>query len=221
MSAFYSLQCCLLYCLIIRSRKHLQRVSLLPLIFPAISAAVYQFVWCVQTDKHHPRSEDRSRDYFWISLYPLFFPKLVLMSCTSKLFLVVRTRMRTLAFIILVIHGILKTLHPTAVQPLSALRDASAYSTMSENMVCIIASMLPIQVLAQQWKCPIDLRKEERRASIGRWQDQCGPSTKTRCTHRLMPQVGVWLNRPYSEVSKYLALTQSGHWCFAKYLHTV
>ncbi|XP_015119085.1 uncharacterized protein LOC107042530 [Diachasma alloeum] len=74
----------------------------------------------------------------------------------------------------------------------SALRVASAYRTVSEDAVRVIAGMLPIEVLAEERRClyrrtrhptlsPNDLREEERRNSTRRWQVLWDISAKGRC----------------------------------------
>ena len=113
---------------------------------------------------------------------------------------------------------------------LSALRVASAYRTVSEDAVCVIAGLLPIGVLADERTAlyrrkgettlsPEELRREERRNSIRRWQLLWDTTTKGRWTHRLIPQVDVWLNRKHGEVNFYLTQMLSGHGCFREYLH--
>ncbi|CAB3247351.1 unnamed protein product [Arctia plantaginis] len=89
---------------------------------------------------------------------------------------------------------------------LSALRIASAFRTVSDDAVNVIAGMLPIEVLAEERKAlyhrkvtttlsPGELGKEERLNSIRRWQSKLDTSTKGRWTYRLIPQVDVWVNR--------------------------
>ncbi len=113
---------------------------------------------------------------------------------------------------------------------LSALRITSAYRTVSEDAVCVIAGMLPIGVLAEERKSlyqrpgkgslsPEDLRTEERRNSSRQWQMLWDASTKGRWTHRLIPQIDAWLNQHHREVNYYLTQMLSGHKCFREYLH--
>ncbi|XP_015121541.1 uncharacterized protein LOC107044250 [Diachasma alloeum] len=77
---------------------------------------------------------------------------------------------------------------------LSALRVASAFRTVSEDAVCVIAGLLPIQVLAEErgslYKrkralasemiSTEELTSEERRNSLNRWQEKWKNSTKGR-----------------------------------------
>ena len=113
---------------------------------------------------------------------------------------------------------------------LSALRVASAFRTVSEDAVCIIAGMLSIEVLSEERRAlyqqkgatipkPEELRKQERRNSIQRWQILWDNTTKGRWTYRLIRQVDAWVNRDHGEVNYYLTQMISGHGCFRAYLH--
>jgi len=113
---------------------------------------------------------------------------------------------------------------------LSALRVASAFRTVSEDAVCVIAGMLPINVLAEKRQALYrrkrlteltteELRTEERQNSIRRWQVLWKAATNSRWTYRLIPNVDVWLSRKHGEVNYYLTQMLSGHGCFRAYLH--
>lgn len=117
-----------------------------------------------------------------------------------------------------------------SVYRLSALRVASAFRTVSEDAVCVIAGMLPPEILAKERRSlyrlkgttietPEEQRVEERRKGIDQWQMLWDASTKGRWTHRLIPQVDVWLNRKHGEVNYYLTQLLSGHGCFRAYLY--
>ncbi|CAH2108659.1 unnamed protein product [Euphydryas editha] len=88
----------------------------------------------------------------------------------------------------------------------SALRVTSAFRTVSEDAVCVIAGMLPIEVLAKERQAIYQRKKssklsseevgrEERQNSIRRWQELWDTTTKGRWTHRLIPQLKDWLTR--------------------------
>ena len=113
---------------------------------------------------------------------------------------------------------------------LSALRVASAFRTVSEDAVCVIAGMLPIKVLSEERRAlyqqkgatilkPEELRKQERRNSIQRLQILWDNTTKGRWTYHLIRQVDAWVNRDHGEVNYYLTQMISGHGCFRAYLH--
>lgn len=116
------------------------------------------------------------------------------------------------------------------VHRLSALRVASAFRTVSEDAVCLIAGMLPVDLLAEERKALYrrrkttkeatteELKAEERRNSIRRWQTRWNNSQNGRWTYRLIPEVEVWLNRDHGEVNYYLTQMISGHGCFREYL---
>ena len=87
-----------------------------------------------------------------------------------------------------------------SVYRLSALRVASAFRTVPEDAVCVIAGMLPIGIPADERQVlyrrrgssalnPDALRREERQHSISRWQVQWEAATKGRWTYRLLPQL--------------------------------
>lgn len=118
----------------------------------------------------------------------------------------------------------------TSVYRLSALRIASAYRTVSEEAVCVIAGILPFEVLVEERRClyqgrkstelsTVDLRSDETLNSLHRWQILWDAATNGRWTHHLIPQVAVWMNREHGEVNYYLTQLLSGHGCFRAYLH--
>lgn len=111
-----------------------------------------------------------------------------------------------------------------------ALRVASAFRTVSEEAVFVISGILPLKVLAEERRTLYrrkrsttlsaeELRTEERRNSITRWQQQWDAAVKGRWTHCLIPRIDVWLNRSHGEVNYYLTQMLSGHGCFRAYLH--
>ena len=115
-----------------------------------------------------------------------------------------------------------------SVYRLSVLRVASAYRTVSEDAVCVIAGMLPIEVLAEERKSlyqqrgttdAVNLRTVVRTESIKRWQQRWDASSKGRWTYRLIPQIDTWNNRHHGEVNYYITQMLSGHGCFRAYLH--
>ncbi|XP_015118901.1 uncharacterized protein LOC107042377 [Diachasma alloeum] len=87
---------------------------------------------------------------------------------------------------------------------LSALRVASAYRTVSEGAVCVISRIIPIEVLAEERRSLYErkrsealnseeLKIQERRNSLSRWQQKWSDSTKGRWTYRLISQVAAWM----------------------------
>ena len=87
-----------------------------------------------------------------------------------------------------------------AVNRLSALSVSSAFRTVSEDAVCIIAGLMPIEILAVERKqlyeqrSSIQREQEElkrimRQESLQRWQEKWDASEKGRWTYRHIPQV--------------------------------
>jgi hypothetical protein len=113
------------------------------------------------------------------------------------------------------------------VQRRSALRVASAYRTVSEAAILVIAGCIPIHLLAKERKA-IYTRKsetsrktaslEERCRTLEIWQEAWERETKGRWTARLIKQVGPWLERTHGEVGYYLTQFLSGHGYFRSYL---
>ncbi|XP_015122230.1 uncharacterized protein LOC107044733 [Diachasma alloeum] len=98
---------------------------------------------------------------------------------------------------------------------LDPLRVASAYRSVSNDAVCVIAGMMPVHILAEERRSlyrqkgtlqlsPSELSVEERFNSLQRLQSHSDVPLKGRWTHRLIAQVGVWLNREHGEVNFYL-----------------
>lgn len=113
---------------------------------------------------------------------------------------------------------------------LSALRVSSAFRTVSEDAVYVIAGMIPIHVIAeerkklyQQRNIPLELRKQQKREarlqSLLQWQMEWDASEKGRWTHRLIPLLERWVNRKHGVVNYYLTQMLSGHGCYRAYLH--
>lgn len=115
-----------------------------------------------------------------------------------------------------------------AVQRRGALRVACSYRTVSYAAVNVIASVIPIELLAKEPKYiyerpPERSRKEAateaRRQSIERWQELWEAEVAGRWTARLIPQVDNWVNRKHGEVNFYVTQFLSGHGYFRSYLY--
>lgn len=108
---------------------------------------------------------------------------------------------------------------------LMAMRVASAYRTISTEAVCIIVGMIPIKiVLEEDCECynrrgTTGSRKNARADSMRKWQLDWDSAANGRWTHRLIPNVSVWVDRKHGEVNFHLTQFLSGHGCFRKYLH--
>lgn len=108
---------------------------------------------------------------------------------------------------------------------------ASAYRTISFEAVCVIAGMMPICILLKEdsecyrsrthhgdgeSRMP---RTQHRAESMRKWQEEWSSSPKGRWTHRLIPSIKDWVNRPHGEINFHMTQFLSGHGCFRKYLH--
>lgn len=112
---------------------------------------------------------------------------------------------------------------------LSAVRVASAYRTISYDAVCVISGLLPIHlVIEEDCRC-FRSRKEtgkadrqkHRETSLSNWQEEWNKSVKGRWTHRLIPSIKDWINRPHGEVNFHMTEFLSGHGGFREYLHRI
>ncbi len=115
-----------------------------------------------------------------------------------------------------------------SVYRLSALRVICAFRTVSDDAVCVIAGMPPIEILAKERKKVYvargsdgntnTIRKLARDTTMVEWQNKWSQSNKGRWTYRLIPQLTTWMNRKHGEVDYYLTQFLTGHGCFREYL---
>ena len=114
-------------------------------------------------------------------------------------------------------HAIQKRLF--SAQRSAALRIVSAYRTVSTSAVLVLASVPPIDLLAEERQETFQLGKEltcTDLQEIARAKDAIGKDGRQtgRWTYRLIPKLATWLNRKHGEVGFYLAQALSGHGCF-------
>lgn len=117
------------------------------------------------------------------------------------------------------------------VQRRGALRVASAYRTVSEPAVLLIAGVIPIDLLAKERRALFLKRLEESEEENGRenarirtmeeWQRRWQGEQRGRWTARLIPDVVKWTARPHGEVDYYLTQLLSGHGYFRTYLKKI
>jgi hypothetical protein len=116
------------------------------------------------------------------------------------------------------------------VHRLAVLRVASAYRTVSYDAVCVIAGMLPILlVIREDCACyksgSQSLTKTDRSVhkekSIQDWQREWDNSNTGRWTHRLIPSIKNWIERPHGEINFHMTEFLSGHGGFREYLHRI
>ncbi|CAB0043354.1 unnamed protein product [Trichogramma brassicae] len=59
-----------------------------------------------------------------------------------------------------------------------------------------------------------DAKDEERLATLSKWQEAWDRSKKARWTHRLIPNIGVWIERRHGELNYHLTQLLTGHGFF-------
>ncbi|CAB0032789.1 unnamed protein product [Trichogramma brassicae] len=59
-----------------------------------------------------------------------------------------------------------------------------------------------------------DAKDEERLATLSKWQEASDRSTKARWTHRLIPNIRVWIERRHGELNYHLTQLLTGHGFF-------
>lgn len=113
------------------------------------------------------------------------------------------------------------------VQRLAALRVASAYRTVSEPAILVIAGVIPIALLARERQAIFrrkaeanteTVKAEERARTLQKWQEEWDGEMRGRWTKRLIGQVAPWLERRKGEVDYYLTQFLTGHGYFRAYL---
>ena len=109
-----------------------------------------------------------------------------------------------------------------AVNRLSALMVSSAFWTVLDDTVCIIAGLMPMEILAVERKQLYEQRsnilgeqkelmKIMRQDSLRRWQEKWDASQKGR--------VDNWINLKHGNVNYYLTQMFSNHGYLRGYLH--
>lgn len=114
---------------------------------------------------------------------------------------------------------------------LSAIRVAKAYRTISYDVVCVVAGMLPIvDIVEEDARCytsrksangTLSVRKRHREDSLIEWQKHWDNTTKRRWTHRFVPSIKPWILRTHGELNFHLTEFLSGHGNFKEYLHRI
>jgi hypothetical protein len=117
-----------------------------------------------------------------------------------------------------------------SVYRLAAVKVASAYRTVSYDAVCVIAGVIPIVLVIEedclcyegkrQTMTKLD-RSQYRRKTIQNWQLHWDNSGKGRWTHRLIPSIEKWIDRPHGEINFHMTEFLSGHGGFREYLHRI
>lgn len=110
---------------------------------------------------------------------------------------------------------------------LMALRVICAYRTTSTEAAHVIAGTLPISILLKEdFECYSHkgvpgIRTIKRAESMATWQSQWDAAEHGRWTHRLIPNLRVWVDRRHGQLDFYVTQFLSGHGCFKQYLHRI
>lgn len=115
----------------------------------------------------------------------------------------------------------------TPVFRLTSLRVCSAFRTVSDEAVCVIASRMPIDIAAREAQALRAIkrgqnqstREDVQTSSAREWQDRWMTSTKGRWTFKMIPDILAWTTRKHGDVNYYLTQLLSGHGCFREYLY--
>lgn len=114
-----------------------------------------------------------------------------------------------------------------AVQRRGALRITSAYRTVSEPAVLVIAGVIPVALLAEERKQVYQTKQElgkksaaeeARKNTLAKWQTIWESEQRGRWTAKLIPKLKPWIERKHGEVTYHLTQLLTGHGCFNKYL---
>ncbi len=114
----------------------------------------------------------------------------------------------------------------------AALRCASAYRTVSTEAVCVLAGILPIEIVVDERKEGISVtrrinlksakvlwvRHEERQVTLCKWKERLSKSSKGEWTCLLIHNLEVWLERRHGQMNFYVTQVMSGHGAFNAYL---
>lgn len=116
------------------------------------------------------------------------------------------------------------------VQRKTAIRIASAYSTISTEASQVLADLPPIDLLAKERRTIYlakrtniipNIKIEARKKLTEEWQRRWDASKKGRWTHKIIQNLDQWTTRKHGEVSYHLTQAFTGHGCFAAYLHKI
>ncbi|CAB0037313.1 unnamed protein product [Trichogramma brassicae] len=96
-----------------------------------------------------------------------------------------------------------------AVHRRACLRVISGRPHVFYDATYVIAGVPPLALLADErariyQRRPEDVKEEERRETLRRWQDRWDRAPKGRWTHRLILKIAEWVERGHGEVGYYL-----------------
>ncbi|CAB0033507.1 unnamed protein product [Trichogramma brassicae] len=102
-----------------------------------------------------------------------------------------------------------------AVHRRACLRVISGRPHVSYDATYVIASVPPLALLADERACiyqrrPEDVKEEERRETLSKWQDWWDRASNGRWTHHLIPNITEWVERGHGALDYYLTQLLSG-----------
>uniref|UniRef100_A0ABD2WQL7 Reverse transcriptase domain-containing protein n=2 Tax=Trichogramma kaykai TaxID=54128 RepID=A0ABD2WQL7_9HYME len=101
----------------------------------------------------------------------------------------------------------------------ACLRVIGGRPHVSHEATYVLAGIPPLALLADErarlyGRRQEDAKDEERLATLSRWQEAWDRSTKARWTHRLIPNIRVWIERRHGELNYHLTQLLTGHGFF-------
>lgn len=117
-----------------------------------------------------------------------------------------------------------------SVQRRSALRVVSAYRTVAEQAVFVIAGIPPIDLVVKERAYiydqktrgrtdKADIKNEAKEILYQLWQRRWDEAYGGKWTHMLIPNIRRWTERKHGQVDYYLSQILSGHGAFEHYLY--
>lgn len=112
---------------------------------------------------------------------------------------------------------------------ISAIRIVSAYRTVSESAILVLAGMPPVDLMAKERKEIHEEMRENtgeqnkrqtqaRQRLLQKWQIRWDTATTGRWTHKLIPTIKPWIERKHGNMNYYLTQAFTGHGSFNAYL---
>ncbi|CAB0037954.1 unnamed protein product [Trichogramma brassicae] len=101
----------------------------------------------------------------------------------------------------------------------ACLRVIGGRPHVSYEVTYVLAGIPPLVLLADErtrlyGRRQEDAKDEERLATLSKWQEAYDQSTKARWTHRLIPNIRVWIERRHGELNYHLTQLLTGHGFF-------
>lgn len=110
-----------------------------------------------------------------------------------------------------------------------ALRIASAYCTVSNAAIMVVAGIVPIHILTEERAeverdrrngIQIGIAKQEARTrAMARWKREWDETSNGRWTHRLIPDVQGWMKMKRRSMGYHTTQFLTGHGCLNAYLY--